>query len=168
MQNLRLFSFLTLSTFFHFAYFQTLAACSCDESSTEINYTSKALEFPLVFTGKPRKITLVKGSDDGRTWPTHRVEFEVGRVLKALNPRQLSTNQIEIITNTNMAACGVEFDIRRRYLIYAENIKDQFVTSVCTPTVSEDWFNDFDAFVSKLADSLEKTKKKKDSAKPTR
>ncbi len=115
-----------------------LSACSCIEENNSFRKKVKTeyVESDLIFTGTvlsrkeiPKTSRKVFGSAVVFT-------FEVSEIIKGKRHH----SQIEVITNSDGASCGYEFEVGNTYLVYSRQShyytpvtqsKSDFITGLC-------------------------------------
>jgi len=132
---------LTVIIFLSYSTFQRTNACSCiPQEPPNIEYGNH----DAVFIGKVTEISFVSWYG----YPFHLVSFEVEKKWKGVY-----SNEVQVFTAANDAACGYDFLIDTVYLVYATISDDTLRTNICTRT-NPVWKADEDlAYLNSLDDS---------------
>lgn len=81
---------------------------------------------PLVFVGKVKSIKYVKGIDNGESYLTHQITFEVSNVWKK--------NVRKRVTIKQSPSCRIAFEENKEYLVYLSDLDDLPLVDFCSRT----------------------------------
>lgn len=103
-----------------------LGACSCAESTIEEEY----LFSPVIFMGKVTQITPVGATLGGDEGPQNKFDFQVTESFRGGD----KTLSLAVFSAQDSAACGIEFEKNKAYIVFAFPSRNRLIANGCSRT----------------------------------